>query len=410
MGKSIRVLTLGTGIAQGIMLLGIIVLSRLYSPSEFGVYAVTLGFATIASAASSFRYEMTILLPKYDRASQLALRLSFVITLVTNATGTIVVLLMVATGSLGAFWLAVPITSFFASIINIGSFLQNRKKRYARIVGVQIARSAFFVVSATLASWLEFEGNGLVGAMVLSTALPAIFLLVTDFRRANAFVALSQKRRLIFWARKHRKFVFYSTPAVFVSSLASQAPVFLLSALAGFGVAGYYAMTQRVLFAPVALISGAVNKVYLQSVASRLANGEAIYDFTKSLIRKFLLPGLGLAVLMIVAFQFGVLEKMLGYQWQGIDALSMVMIPAFCISFVAKSIAGFAVLGRNEIGLLYQLILLFSVSAVIAISIFFTQSWFLIFSAISLALSLCFLGQSISILKISKNMDRSVER
>jgi len=107
MGKSIRVLTLGTGIAQGIMLIGIIVLSRLYSPSEFGVYAVTLGFATVASAASSFRYEMTILLSKYDRPSQLALRLSFLITLVTNVTGTIVILLMVATGSLGAFWLVV---------------------------------------------------------------------------------------------------------------------------------------------------------------------------------------------------------------------------------------------------------------------------------------------------------------
>jgi len=113
---------------------------------------------------------------------------------------------------------------------------------------------------------------------------------------------------------------------------------------------------------------------------------------------------------MVVAFQIGVLEKMFGDQWQGVDALALVMIPAFCISFVAKSIAGFAVLGRNEVGLIYQLILLFSVSAAIVISIFFTQSLVLIFSAISLALSLCFLGQSISILKISRNMDRSIER
>jgi O-antigen/teichoic acid export membrane protein len=371
---------------------------------------VTFGSASVASAVSSFRYEMTILLPKHDQASQLGLSLAFLTSLITNATGMTVVLLMVATGSLDAFWLVIPITSFFASIINIGSFLQNRKKQYARIVGVQIARSAFFIVSATLASWLQLEGNGLVGAMVLSMALPAIFLLVTDFRRSKAFIGLSQKRRLICWARKHKKFVFYSTPAVFISSLASVAPVFLLSALAGSGVAGYYAMIQRIMVAPIALISGAVNKVYLQSVTSRLANGEPIYKFTKSLIRKFLLPGLVLAGSMTVAFQLGVLERVLGNQWQGIDSLSLVMIPAFCISFVAASIAGFAVLGRNEIGLLYQLILLSSVSAAIVMSTFYTQSWVLIFFFISLALSLCFLGQSISILKISKNMDRSVER
>ena len=392
------------------MLIGVLVLSRLYSPSDFGVYAVTLGFATVASGASSFRYEMTILLPKYDGLSQVALRLSFLITTVTNVLGTTVVLLMVAIGSLGAFWLVVPITSFFNSILNIGSFLQNRQKRYARIVGIQIARSAFFVASAISASWLEFEGNGLVGAMLLSMALPAIFLLVTDFRRANAFAGLTQTRRLFFWAMKQRKFIFYSTPAVFISNLASQAPVFLLSAFVGVGAAGYYTMIQRVMIAPMTLISGAVNTVYMQSVTSRLANGEAIYDFTKSLVRKFFFPGLGLAGLMMMAFQFDFLEGIFGDQWLGIDALSLVMIPAFCISFVAKSIAGFSVLGRNEIGLFYQLILLISVSAAIVISMSITQSWLLIFSSISLALSLCFLGQSLAILTISKNMDQSTER
>lgn len=390
------------------MLLGTILLSRLYSPFEFGVYAVTFGTVTVASVASSFRYEMTILLPKHDSVSQLALRLSFLVASTTNAIGIVIVLLAtITTELLPASWILVPITSFFASIINIASFSQNRKKQYIRIVGVQITRSIFFITSAVLASWFKFEVNGLVWAMVVSMAVPATFLLVSDFRKNKAFTGLTQKRRLFFWARKHRKFVVFSTPAVFVNSLASQTPVFLLSALMSSDTAGYYMMIQRIMMAPVTLVSGAVNKVYMQSVASRRANGEAIYEFTKSIVSKFLLPGLALAGLMLVAFQFEILERAFGDHWKGIDRLSMVMIPAFCISFVAKSIAGFSVLGRNEIGLLYQLVLMVSVSLAIIVTALIIDSQFLVFSAISLILSFCFFGQSISILNISKELDRS---
>lgn len=219
-----------------------------------------------------------------------------------------------------------------------------------------------------------------------------------------------KKRRLYMWARKNKKFIFYSTPAVFVNSLAAQLPVFLLSALSGAGLAGYYMMIQRIMMAPVSLVSGAVNKVYLRTIASRRANGEAIYPFTKSIISRFLLPGFVLACGMFMFFELRLLESLFGAQWHGIDALSLVMIPAFCISFVAKSISGFAILGRNELGLIYQIILLLMVSVAIFISTNITDSHQIIFSAISFALSLCFMGQSMSILKISRSYDDAIRR
>jgi len=405
--KSIRTLTIGNVISQSIMFFGVIFLSRIYSPEEFGVYAVVFGVVTIVSAISSFRYEMTILLPKRKNILQLALRLAFLTTCAINLVGLLVVLVLIAYGFIGLYWLVVPISGFFASVINIGSFLQNRNQDYNRIIGVQIVRTLLFVLAAILFSWVSVIENGLIAAMVFSLFFPALFLLAIDFRRSNTFKGALRKRQLTFWAKRNNKFLYYTTPAVFVSSLASQAPVFLLSFFMGSPLAGYYSMVQRVVMAPVILISAAVKKVYMQSVTSKVASGKKIYCFTKSLIKKFVFPSALLSLLMLVGFYFEVLEKIFGEQWRGIDTLAMVMIPAFLIGFIAKSISGFAVLGRNELGLIYQVVLLVSVSLAIIFSSVLSEDEVFIFMSISLALSMCFLGQAISILRISKKIDKS---
>jgi O-antigen/teichoic acid export membrane protein len=380
----------------------------MYSPEQFGIYAVVVGVATVVSFASSFRYEMTILLPKTSWLSELALRLSFWVSVSVNLIGFLAVVLLIFASLLETYWLTVPATAFFASVINISSFLQNRKKQYVRIAGVQVMRSFLFILLAALGYFLGYESKGLLVAMVLSISFVGSYLLLFDFRRANAYKSVLRNKRLQAWARKNKKFIFYSTPAIFVNSLAAQLPVFLLSVLSGTGLAGYYMMIQRIMMAPVSLVSGAANKVYLLEIASRRANGEAIYSFTKTLIRRFSVLSLVLGCVMLVVFYLRVFEFILGTHWSGIDALSMVMIPAFCISFLAKPIAGFAILDRNELGLIYQVLLLLLVSISIYLSNLFTDSPQVLFSALSIALSLCFIGQSISILNICRNHDKSL--
>ena len=403
--KSIGTLTVGNVISQGIMFLGVIFLSRIYSPDDFGVHAVVFGAVTIISAVSSFRYEMTILLPKQKKIAQLALQLAFLTTCSMNLIGLLIVSTMVCYGFIDLYWLIVPFTAFFASIINVGSFLQNRNQDYYRIIGIQIVRALLFFLTALLFASFSLFNNGLIEAMFFSYFLPALFLLAMDFRRSNAFNGIFSKRQLIFWIKRNDKFFYYSTPAVLVSSLASQAPVFLLSILMGPALAGYYSMVQRVVMAPVIVVSAAVNKVYMQSVTARRASGKKIYSFTLALVKRFLFPSILLLLPMLAVFYFEILEKLFGEQWKGIDALAMVMLPAFLISFVAKSISGFAVLGRNELGLIYQIILLVSVSLSITLTSLFSNNQILVFSAISLAFSICYFGQLVSILNISRKID-----
>lgn len=404
--KSVGTLTVGTAAAQGIMFLGVFFLSRLYSPEEFGLYAVVLGSVSIISAVSSLRYEMTILLPKQEKASRLALQLAFMMAGIINLIGLVVVLILVISGLVDMYWITVPVAAFLVSVINVGAFLQNRNQAYGRIVGVQIVRAFMFVFTGILLAWLGVAENGLVGAMLISYFVPAIFVLLVDFREFHAFNRNFGWRHLLVWGKKHNKFFYYSTPAVLISSLASQAPVLLLTVFMGAAFAGYYSMVHRIVMAPVVLISASVNKVYMQSVTSKLAAGKRIYPFTKSLIKRFIVPGIILSLVMALLFYFDALQKLLGEKWVEIDTYALVMVPAFLLGFIARSISGFDVLGRNELGLVYQLALLAAMSLATILSSMLVSGGFFVFMFISLALSVYYFGQAISILSISKKIDK----
>jgi O-antigen/teichoic acid export membrane protein len=398
---------MGNAISHGITFLGFILLSRIYSPDDFGVYAVVFGSVAILSAVASFRYEMTILLPKHTNVAKLALQVSVIAASVNALIVFLAVSLLIIGGWIELYWLVLPIAGFFSSIINIGSFLQNRHQQYRRIIGIQIGRALLFLVTAYAAQLMGIAENGLLVGMGISYVVPGFWLLLVDFRRSNAYELKPSKKRCIFWIKKHNKFLYYSTPAVFVSTLASQAPVFLLTLFSGAAQAGYYSLVFRIVMSPVMLFSSAVNRVYMQSVSARKASGKEIYPFTVSLIKGCIAPSCVLAVIMLILFYFGALEYMFGTQWVGVDTLAAVMVPAFVISFIGKSISGFAVLGRNELGLTYQLILLTLVSVAVTSSALISGQTNIIFTCISLALSIGFAGQGISILTISKKIDES---
>ena len=64
--KNIITLMTGTTIAQAMPIAISPILTRLYSPEDFGVFGLYMAIASIASVFVSGRYELAIMLPKSD--------------------------------------------------------------------------------------------------------------------------------------------------------------------------------------------------------------------------------------------------------------------------------------------------------------------------------------------------------
>ncbi|HID15238.1 MAG TPA: hypothetical protein EYP16_00320, partial [Candidatus Atribacteria bacterium] len=71
----------GTLIAQIIMFAFIPILTRLYTPAEFGTYSLFFSLASMLGMVSSWKYDQAIMLPKSERYAQSLVFLSILITL-----------------------------------------------------------------------------------------------------------------------------------------------------------------------------------------------------------------------------------------------------------------------------------------------------------------------------------------
>ena len=64
--KSLITLLTGTTLAQGITLLISPILSRLFTPHDFGVFGTFLSIVSAIALIASLRYEIAIVLPKKE--------------------------------------------------------------------------------------------------------------------------------------------------------------------------------------------------------------------------------------------------------------------------------------------------------------------------------------------------------
>ena len=75
--KDVLTLVSGTVFGQIIIFLFTPIITRIYSPEYFGVYAIYIGFSSILAIFTTGRYEFAIILPKSYKKSENILKLIF---------------------------------------------------------------------------------------------------------------------------------------------------------------------------------------------------------------------------------------------------------------------------------------------------------------------------------------------
>ena len=82
--RNVMILMSGSILAQAIPLIVAPILTRLYTPEEFGVYALFFSIVSILTIVATARYEMAIMLPKSNRTSMSIVYLSATISILIS--------------------------------------------------------------------------------------------------------------------------------------------------------------------------------------------------------------------------------------------------------------------------------------------------------------------------------------
>ena len=310
----------GTVVSQGILFAATPLLTRLYTPEEFGIFALYLAIIGPISVASSWKYDMAIMLPKENEDAKALLVLSMFITLLMSLLTLLFIVIfeeaivLHLTEHIGLFLWLVPLGVFTSGFFQILSTWNTRNQLYNNIAQAKVLRSSTAVTIQIATKTVMPFSAGLVWGNMIASVVASAMLLYKAVKEDSLRLHRLTYDRIKKNAKEHDKFPKYQSFATFISALSQNMPVILLSFFYSPEIAGYYALTNRVLMAPVSLISGSVRNVYYQNASKKFSLNESIKElYLKTTLNMF---KLGLIPFILIAiFAEPIFISLFGDRW-----------------------------------------------------------------------------------------------
>jgi O-antigen/teichoic acid export membrane protein len=302
--KNILLLIGGTGIAQAIPFVLQPVLRRVYTPEDFGAFAVFFSLICFLTVIANFRYDLAISLPESDEEASRILNLSLVLNLAFNIVLFLIILcfkneiadIFKFPKKFSGFLFLLPLSTFlFCSFQSMNYWLIRKKAFRALSVNKISRRGAEGLVQ--LFFGLFRNGAGLFWADVAGSLSNNISGLRQLKKAGFRFPSFSVKS-LMKIMRKYSHFPKYNLLPNLLGTLAMQFPVFIINKLFTKTELGFYDLTQQAIMAPFVLITVSVSQVLLQRVNEKRHKGEQL--FTDLFRLTGILLAIGIASVIII--------------------------------------------------------------------------------------------------------------
>ncbi len=345
--------------AQALPLLAAPFITRMCTPAELGAFSVWLGVVAVVAIGATLRLEAAMIL---DHGSEHQATCFSVVAWSASVTAVMLTgLAMIA--HLGGLPVARSLSWPALLTLGLGTWLTAYMQT---TLAYATSRNAFGKAAkakiwgagsiALLQLGLLYAGVGVdalligqLGGMTIGL-LAAALLLRPPMPRMALLLDQDQKHYL----RRHEKFWRFSLPSNLLNVLVGQLPLFMIGARHGALAAGLYALTQRVLSAPIALIASSVLEVFKRQSVHEFQTHGNCRDAYQHTFKILALLGMGPS-LVLLFFSPQLFALVFGEAWRPAGELAQILAPLYFLNFIASPLSYvFFVAGKQKIDLVWQ--------------------------------------------------------
>lgn len=271
-------------IAQAIGILVYPVLTRMYSPEDFGLLNLFVSIGGVFVVLSVMEWNNAIVLPKEEKEAVAVVHVS----LLSVAASVLLIALSVPfatpianifqTPQLASYYWLMPFYVLLMALWNVLNLWYIRKTEYGRISGYQISQSLLSSGGKAGFGFLPFNG-GLIFATVLSLFCSLVISIIMAGKKCFASLIKIDSEQCKNIAEKYSNFPKYSMPRALLNTIAGQLPVLLLTPVFGTRLVGFWGMSVLLGFVPVSTISRALYQVFFQKTTDWVNTGQSIAPF-----------------------------------------------------------------------------------------------------------------------------------
>ena len=386
----------GNIIAQALPILVTPILTRIYTPEDFGVLALFLAITSILGSIVNGRYELAIGLPKTDDD---AINIAALATLIALAMTTITLGVIIIWGQVISTWIGnkniyfwlylTPISILLIGIFNVLNYLNNRTKNFKDIATSQVYKSVTLVVVQLVIGLGKAGVGGLIIGHI-SSQIASNGMLYKNVRKKYVLKNISLKKIKALGA-KYKSFPIYSLWSGAFNQISHNISIFYIPMLFGMTTLGTYHLVSKVLGAPASLISSAIGQVFLQQATyEKNKFGNAKHAFNKTVKQLFII---GLPIFMAIFFTSEhIFAFAFGESWREAGIYAAALTPLFFTRFIVSTVSMMnVVFEKNHIGFYWQLALMLLTIATLAIAYYYGFSFLNYLYITSLILSIHYL-------------------
>jgi O-antigen/teichoic acid export membrane protein len=364
--RNVIVMLSGTAFGPALNVLVMPVLTRLYTPEDFGVLAVFNAALTVLVSLPALRYEGAIPLPE-DREDArnlqllsllLALLTSSLVALAVGLFGARIAALLNASQLAPYLWLLPP-ALLAASVFKIVTYWDTRNKRFGDIARGTIARPVGMGTTSIALGLARLGAVGLVVGSMIGQVSAAVMLTVLVLKRDGlALFRGGSLRRVRELLRTYRQFPLFQLPAALLNASSQQVALLIMAALYDLATVGQYGVARRIFSVPMFIIVQAVSQVFLQRTAEEYNSGGNLRRLVVRLYARLFLVGIGPTVLIFMLAPWAC-RVFLGAEYETAGVYTRLLIPWLFLAFISSPTSCvFAVLNRQGIMLGYVVALL----------------------------------------------------
>jgi lipopolysaccharide exporter len=262
----------GSGLAAAIGILTMPIVSRLFTPEDFGVAAMFVSITVLSVTFATLRYEIALVLPESETDALALLgfvyRLAafFCLLLVTLVTLYQVSNLKIPALEILGNWIwLLPLGVFLIAAIGIHENWLTRNKAFraaslALVTGNSLTSGSRIIIGAVSGS----SAGGLIVGYLLGSASRLAFQMrsVQPYMRVFRPTSASQ---FITTGRRYSDFPRLNAPAGVIFALGANLPILLFAFLFSPEIVGFYAMAYRLAEVPLSIVSNAVTSPHFST-------------------------------------------------------------------------------------------------------------------------------------------------
>lgn len=342
--RNVLTLMTGTTIAQAIPVAISPILTRIYTPEDFGVFALFIAITGLLSVIISGRYELAIMLPQKDEDAINIVALGMALVVIFSLLLMILVVIfnisftrILNNDDIGYWLYWMPVALFLTGLFNILSYYNNRKKNYKDIATAAITKAIVLAVVQLGVGFIKCGVSGLISGQIVSSLFSNIYLL-KNIIRDKILLSKISRIKITAMVKQYKDFPKYQAPHAMLNTFSSNLPIYMFTPFFGMIIVGWYSLSTRIVVSPLMILAGASAKVYNQKVTQLYDESNDPYGFTirllKSLLRKIIIP-----FLLIVIFAPDIFSIIFGENWKEAGLYTQILSPWLLMVFLTATIS-----------------------------------------------------------------------